>query len=167
MGPEGSVHQQSDTRRQPRFARARWRLALDALAGQLAYLFHPSLGLILEVDSCVNVCWRLQVWVHQHRYDADPHAVDADNRPPPLVCCLLLVEAVRAWGMEYRDTDTPIRVDVWVPHLGLKTHLWWVVRIVTGEGQEGAKYAPFIEAVGGTLKHHAPLEKVRVIFKAH
>eukprot|EP00414_Alexandrium_minutum_P002402 CAMPEP_0113818764 /NCGR_PEP_ID=MMETSP0328-20130328/403_1 /TAXON_ID=39455 /ORGANISM="Alexandrium minutum" /LENGTH=264 /DNA_ID=CAMNT_0000786699 /DNA_START=100 /DNA_END=892 /DNA_ORIENTATION=+ /assembly_acc=CAM_ASM_000350 len=142
-------------------------LALDALPGELPDPLLPTVLVVLEVHSCVDVRRRVEVRVNKHGDNADQDAVHTQDRPPALVCGLLLVEAVCARRVQDGDADFSIRVDVGVPHLRLEPHLRRIVREVWWELEEGAEDAALIEAVRRALEHDAPLEEVRVILEAN
>mmetsp|Transcript_50793 Transcript_50793/g.149714 ORF Transcript_50793/g.149714 Transcript_50793/m.149714 type:complete len:230 (+) Transcript_50793:84-773(+) len=143
------------------------RSAIHALPRELPNPLLPPLGVVLHVDSSIDVCRRIQIRVDEHGDDTDEDAVHAKDWPPTLIRRLLLVEAVRTRWVEDGDAHPAIRVDVGVPHVCLEPHLGRVVREVRRERQHRAEDATLEQAVRRALEDHAPFEEVRVVVQAH
>jgi hypothetical protein len=134
-----------------------------ALSDQLPDLLLEALLVALELDGGVDVGRGLEVGIEYHGLDAEEHVLDGEHGPPLLYQLLLGVEDVLLGGMQNRDADLSVLVDVGVPHLGGENHGRRGVRVVVWEVQHCLEQPPLVNRVRRPFHAHPPLKQVVVL----
>lgn len=89
----------------------RLRTLLKRPCNESSHFALVGLQIITELHCSVHICGRVDVGLVQHGHHRYNDLLNAQNRPPPLICRLCGIERVHTGRVENRDANAPVRID--------------------------------------------------------
>ena len=140
---------------------------VDRLRSQLSDPLLVCIDIVSKLYWCVQVGWRLDVRIIQHRDYTNQNWFHSKNRSPSLLRLLLRIHVVLTGWMQNRNTHVSVWVDVRVPHFCFEDHLRRIVGIVVWKFELCLEVAALVQCVLWSFEHDVPEEEIIVIFQSN